>query len=259
MIFRLATLDCSPLLQTDKPPIMVTLTYPKNWEILVPDAATAKRHLLSLKKRYERKFNEPFYALWKMEFQRRSAVHWHIFCNPTVRGREFRDWLSFAWSEIVNEQDPVDRAKHLQAGTGVDLALGFSAPDARRVSAYFSKHSSPATSPKEYQNKPPELWLSAGKSVGRFWGYWHLKPMQVDVSVSEDVAKFAARTLRRWHKANSKSRAVFVWRVNRKTGVLSKRKVNRRPKRFTGTSGYLVVKDGSEIGEWLAKAIRAKF
>lgn len=260
MIARLATLDYSPLLTVfNKPPLMITLTYPKNWEALVPTSGAAKQHLQNFKKRYERKFKVPLYGLWKMEFQRRKAVHFHIFCSPPLRGADFNCWLSKTWTEIVNEVEPTEREKHLASGTGVDVALGYRATDNKSISSYFSKHSAPASPAKEYQNQPPDLWLTNGASVGRFWGYWHLNPLIVETVITEDVAIFISRTLRRWHKSKSRPVKVFVWRVDTKTGEVRKRKTTRRIKRFSRTSGYLVVGDGSAIGLALSEAISARF
>lgn len=259
MIARLASLDYSPLfVSLVKPPVMITLTYPANWQKLVPTAAEAKRHLQIFRKRYERHFKEKLYGLWKMEFQARQAVHFHIFCSPSVRGEELRNWLSTNWVEIVNETDLKEREKHLRAGTGVDVAFGFKATDSRAISSYFAKHNSPGQSAKEYQNRPPDLWLESG-TVGRYWGYWNLQKLILTSEVSEDVAVFIARTLRRWHKSLTKPVTVTVWRVNQKTGEVTKRKVKRRIKRFRSSSGYLVVKDGSVIGELLSRAIEARF
>jgi len=259
MIARFATLNFEPLVSLNNPPIMLTLTYPKNWEKLVPTAQEAKRHLRAFKKRYERKFSVPLAGLWKMEFQRRSAVHWHILCNPPVSVREFKEWVSITWADVVGEPNPKEREKHIQAGTGIDMALGFTATDTKRISIYFSKHSSPNLSPKEYQNKPPQLWLDNGNSVGRYWGYWHLTPSVAEADVSREVAVFIARTLRRWHRSKTPFRKNLVWRVRQETGVLSRRKVNRRIKRFNNSSGYLVVDDGSYVGEIISRAIKARF
>jgi hypothetical protein len=47
-------------------------------------------------------------------------------------------------------------------------------------------------------------------------------------------------------------------RINQKTGVVKKRLANRRLKRFTSKSGFLVVNDGVGIAEDLARAIARK-
>lgn len=259
MIARLASLDFIPMLnQPNSIPIMVTLTYPKNWLQLTPDAATAKKHLQAFKKRYERRFDQPLYGLWKLEFQRRKSPHFHLFCVPPVSLGDFKKWLSLAWVEIVNEPDPAERQKHLKAGTGVDVVTGLRSTNAKLISVYFSKHSSPGSSPKEYQNQPPDEWVTNG-SVGRFWGYWHLQTLSVQTPVDEEVAFFVARTLRRLNRAHSSAKTVFVWRTNQRTGEVKKRKVKRRTKRFKHTSGYMVVADGAVTGEAIANAVRARF
>lgn len=258
MVARLSSLDYSQMLSDpDAFPIMATLTYPGDWEAVVPDAETAKKHLRAFQKRYERAFGEKLAAIWKMEFQRRGAVHFHIFMNMRVQKKEFEKWLSSTWTEIVNPPDAEEKRKHLLAGTGVDIATGLKATDAKLVAIYFSKHSSPNRGSKEYQNKPPQKWLDQG-SVGRFWGYWHLSPLIFSTEISHTDALFISRTLRRWYRANSKFRKVSVWRTTLVSGVIRKRFVRRRPRRMSSTSGYLIVPNGATMAQHLARALHGR-
>ncbi len=259
MVARLSSLDYSVMLtDPDAIPIMATLTYPGDWETVVPDAETAKKHLRAFQKRYERAFGEKLTAIWKMEFQRRGAVHFHIFMNMRIEKREFDKWLSATWTEIVNPPDAEERRKHLLAGTGVDIASGLKATDAKLVAIYFSKHNSPNRGSKEYQNKPPQKWLEQG-SVGRFWGYWHLSPIVFSTDISHSHALFISRTLRRWHRANSKPRQISVWRTNMSSGTMRKRTVKRRVRRMSGTSGYLTVANGAKMAEFISRALHSRF
>lgn len=119
MVARLSSLDYSDMLNDpDAIPIMTTLTYPGDWEAVVPTAEIAKSHLRSFQKRYERAFGEKLAAVWKMEFQRRGAVHFHIFMNMRIEKKVFEKWLSQTWTEIVNPINDEERRKHLLAGTG---------------------------------------------------------------------------------------------------------------------------------------------
>ena len=257
MVARLCSLDYSEMLADPaRPPAMITLTYPSDWEAVVPDGNTAKRHLRAFQKRYQRSFGESLRAIWKMEFQRRGAVHFHLFCVPP-RGVKFRSWLSENWTDIVSPPDPDERIKHQKAGTGLDYETGLRSYDAKRVAVYFSKHGSANYGDKEYQNTPPDEWIAAG-SVGRFWGYWHLCPSISTVEICEDDALFVSRVLRRWARANSKARRVVVWRTNQRTGEIYKRAVRRRPRRLTGRSGFVAVNDGSAMGRSLARALTAR-
>lgn len=189
MVARLLTLDYSSMMSNaNLPPAMITLTYPNEWQTLVPDGATAKKHLRLFQKRFAYEFKQPLVGCWKLEFQRRGAPHFHILCVPPL-GVNFRSWLSETWTEIVNPLDVEEREKHLSAGTGLDYTEGLRSYDPKRVAVYFSKHSSASFGDKEYQNRPPELWTNS-QSVGRFWGYWGLKPLIISAELSEEEAFF---------------------------------------------------------------------
>lgn len=250
MLERFASLDYSPFVDKQFVPAMLTLTYPADWVSVVPTAQEAKKHLHSFRKRYERAYQRVFFGLWKMEFQRRGAPHFHILA-PIPIGVKFTDWLSETWSEVVNHQDTTEREKHRLAGTRVDIARGLTATDAHLISFYFSKHSSAGHGPKEYQHLPPEEWQKHG-SVGRFWGYWGLSVATRKVLLSEKEALFIARTLRRWK--NSKRRVVKtrVRRINRNTGEVYYRHVCRKQSIFRSAQAMRLISDGVSFAEVFA-------
>ena len=256
MLERFATLDYSSFQLPESILGFITLTYPNSWQLVAPTASSSKTHLQSLRKRFERTYGRPLYGIWKMEFQRRGAPHFHILA-PIPLGREFREWLSINWTEVVNHPDPKERGKHLLAGTGVDKAKGLSASTAHRISYYFSKHASPGIGAKEYQNTPPQEWVDAG-SVGRYWGYWGLKIAVSLVEVSQENALFMARTLRRWQRAHRKVVKKTVWRVNTRTGVVYQRKVSRRQTIPKSCQSFRLVPDGAEFARLFAKHFSAR-
>lgn len=255
MVERLATLDYSPFNIPDNLLAFITLTYPGDWLVVAPTASHAKKHFQTLRKRFERRFKRPFFAVWKMEFQRRGAPHFHLLA-PVPVGVGFNDWLSEAWTDIVAPPLPHDRAKHLMAGTGVDRAKGMSSDTPHRISYYFSKHASANKGVKEYQNRPAKEWVDAG-SVGRFWGYWSLIPATVKAEVSNEHAIYISRTLRRWQRANRKIAKTKVWRTNTKTGVVSKRSVSRRKKIVKGSRAFRLVPDGEMFARQFGEALRS--
>ena len=257
MTLRLSTLDYLPLFAGGRVPAMITLTYPGKWLDVVPDAATAQRHLKAFRKRYKYEFGEPLIGLWKREHQRSGSPHFHLFVAPPM-GKDFARWLSKTWADVVGHPDPAERAKHEKAGTGIDYATGVRSSDAKRVATYFSKHNSANFGVKEYQNKPPKEWIDAG-SVGRFWGYWGIAPLVVSVEISDEQALFVARVLRRWSKANAQPRTRLVQRGVRKTGEMKFRRVKRMKGRFVNGLGFAIVADGSAMGEALARAIQRRF
>lgn len=234
-------------------PGMVTLTLPGDWLTVCPTAADWKRMVRVLRKRYVRAFGEHLDGLWKLEFQRRGAPHGHIFTlvpsAPAADGRPFRQWLSEEWADVVGHPDPEERAKHLAAGTGVDLAEGLRASDPRRVAVYFTKHSSANFGDKEYQHTVPAEWAEAGP--GRFWGYWGLEKVESVVEVPTEDADRAARIMRRWARAQGTTREVSVWRS--RDGRF--RKVRRRVRRMPSNAGFLALNNGPAFAWQLARAL----
>lgn len=276
-----AELDYTPLVESGRVPAMVTLTYPGDWEIVAPDGASVKRHMVLWRKRFHREYGEPARYIWKLEFQRRGAPHIHIWMAPPISpgrsGWGFAQWLSESWAAVVDHPDPVHKARHRLAGTAVDVRNGLKACDPKRLAIYFTKHSSPnLNGDKEYQHIVPELWQLAGRGPGRFWGVYGLKKAIVIVEVAQDAYIAARRIVRRWSRCqavygNPASRfptAVVprtairpVPRVDRATGVVKYRRVRRRRTLCNQgglAGGYALVNNGPAFASQLAAALSAK-
>jgi hypothetical protein len=252
MVDAIACLDLREfVVSTEGMPGMLTLTLPGDW---LPVAGTSKqyrRHLLALRKRFARAWGRELRCIWKLEFQRRGAPHTHIFMvvpfGVCGTGETFAQWVSRVWSEIVDHPDPAERAKHLAAGTGLDLAEGLRMTDPKRIAVYFTKHSSANFGDKEYQHVPPAEWAADG--TGRFWGVWGLEKTTETVEIPLGDSITAARLLRRWARAQGTTRQVRVWRNGRW------RKVRRRVHRMASSSGFVTVNDGAAMGWHLARAL----
>lgn len=273
-----AELDYIPLVESGRIPAMVTLTYPGDWEIVAPDGASVKRHMVLWRKRFQREYGEPARYIWKLEFQRRGAPHIHLWLAPPIShgrsGRGFAQWLSETWAQIVNHPDPVQQARHRLAGTAIDVRSGLKACDPKRLAIYFTKHSSPnLNGDKEYQHIVPELWRQPGRGPGRFWGVYGLKKTIAVVEVAQNAYIAARRIVRRWSRnqavyGDSASRfptAVMprtatrlVSRLDRETGVVAHRRVRRRRTLCDQgglAGGYALVNDGPAFAVQLARAI----
>ena len=89
--------------------LFVTLTYPREW---VDDWKLWKRHLQAFLKRVGREYPQAA-VLWKLEFQKRGAPHFHFF----VFGVRFIPYETIAqwWFEVVGSGDKA----HLKAGTEI--------------------------------------------------------------------------------------------------------------------------------------------
>lgn len=248
MVQRLSEFDYAPLFADGLVPAMVTLTYPGDWLAVAPSAQVARGHLKRFLQQVERDWGRECAAVWKREFQRRGAPHFHILMTPPageVNGLPFAAWVARTWARIVGsafcggpelrERDArgrwvtvcCERHRHLRAGTGIDYAEGARCRDPRRLGVYFAKHG--AFEAKEYQNDAPAEWLHAvgcpsrdgagdgcegcaDEGVGRFWGYWRLRRAVSAVPVASDVAQAVVRTARRWSHANRGYAPRTVWR-----------------------------------------------
>jgi hypothetical protein len=296
MTKRLATLDWTPFSSLAWAPAAVTLTYPDRWLELAPDGRTSKKHVRRFEKRFYRAWGfEPIWV-WKMEFQRRGAPHFHLLMvtpkpgmragdwrrNSQVRIRAavgddmlFRQWVGVVWADVVGEPNPEERQKHINAGTRVDFKEGARCVDPRRAAVYFTKHASFAD--KWYQNVVPEEWQGPGDGPGRFWGYKGLDRATAVVTIEGEDSVQAKRIMRRWNRAQRTTlkikrqpvlvdgkpvsvpvtRKRTVDRVNRKTGVIRTRKVNRRVSYLSNASGggFLCVNDGPDFASRLVRAV----
>ena len=273
-----AELDYSPLVESGRVPAMITLTYPGDWEVVAPDGASVKRHMVLWRKRFQREYGESARYIWKLEFQRRGAPHIHLWMAPPMSpgrsGRSFAHWLSDAWAQVVDHPDTEQKARHRLAGTAIDVRNGLKACDPKRLAIYFTKHSSPNLhGDKEYQHIVPELWARPGHGPGRFWGVYGLKKAIAVVEVAQDAYLAARRIVRRW----SRSQAVYgnsadrfptavvpstayrmVPRVDRNAGVVTHRKVRRRRTICNQgglAGGYALVNDGPAFASQLAAAL----
>jgi hypothetical protein len=197
------SLDYSEWLQKDGALAMVTLTLPGDWLTVAPDGKTFKKLLKRFELRWRRAVG-PWVCLWKLEFQRRGAPHWHALMRvPALVGNKtFEEWLSLTWADCVKHPDAAEYEKHLKAGTGVDFS-GKDFSDPRRISLYFLGHSAKTTDGKEYQHIVPEEWQKPGAGPGRFWGYAGLDLATREIEITEPDAVQAARMLRKVKRARA--------------------------------------------------------
>jgi len=131
--------------------VFITLTYPAGQDY---SGQKAKRDLRVFMQRYKRIADKSgsgkgFSAFWFMEFQRRGAIHFHIFGTSRID----KELLSQTWFDIVGSDDE----RHLRAGTNVCTIRSGKHGICSYASKYAAKHT---------QKTPPEEfgW------VGRFWG-----------------------------------------------------------------------------------------
>jgi len=227
MVQRLAALDWSHIIAPSDGyrAAMVTLTYPGDWLAVCPSARTAKRQLKAFRSAHTRRWGA-FPAVWKLEFQRRGAPHFHLYMPVpmgihtwTVQGGDnhersgmYCDWLSQTWARIVGAQG-IERQMHEHAGTGVDLAEAGRMTDPKRIAVYFTGHQAKISGSKRHQHQPPSEWLEVG-GTGRWWGVWTLKPVTASAHMSPAFAIEAKRALRRYLASQHRYPLVEVVRTN---------------------------------------------
>lgn len=221
---KVGSLDYSEWSQEDGALAMVTLTLPADWLAVAPDGRTFKKLLRRFELRWRRNVGD-WRCLWKLEFQRRGAPHWHALMRvPALVGRQtFEEWLAVTWADCVDADREPDRCsirtrmesseygRHLAAhsnGHAVDFS-GKDFSDPRRISLYFLGHSSKTTDGKEYQHKVPAQWQEPGKGPGRFWGNPGLETAFREIEVTEQDAVRFARVLRSVRKGRAWTTAVL--------------------------------------------------
>lgn len=174
----------------------VTLTYPG---VFPTDGQEVKRHLKNFRARLERKYGQ-FQVVWRVEFQRRGAPHYHLllFDAPFIP----RVWVSLAWYQIVNSSDE----RHLTAGTQVKGPIH--REKSKAIMTYVSK----------YVGKIDDNEVPGGyENVGRHWGFWNKQEAE---TLELDITKSEADTLvgrilgnlqdrRRWEPANRTSCRIY--------------------------------------------------
>jgi hypothetical protein len=181
-----------------------------------PGPEEAKRHLnlLAVKaRRYiGRKYKQPLLATWKMEFQARGVVHFHLLLWLPDASRDdlaaFRRWCWSSWDEITGGWKAPDG---LVGRNRVDVDWCYARDRARYIVCDFTRAS------KAYQWQLPDTWKSGG---GRWWGMWGLKPEWKERHLRHREFIWASRLLRRHRKANSRRKPRFGMTPAKRVWVL---------------------------------------
>jgi hypothetical protein len=267
---QIASLDLRPLVSGDSIPGMVTLTLPDNWLEVAPTAKVMAVKFDRFRANYESRWKVKLQCIWKREFQRRGAPHYHLWLVPPVdpsKYGEFRAWLSKTWTGILfkgvkwsygpghfdgrKDQRCVcsNYCKSLAAGTGLDFTESLRSRDPNRLAEYFLKEAGHSES-KAYQNVAPVQW--AGQSIGRFWGVRGIEKALATVDIHPADQYAILRVMRKVRAARSGKIGLTVDRVNVRTGSIQRRVVHRRP-RPLGPAGWVAVNDGASFGADLGR------
>lgn len=131
----------------------VTLTYPKVFPV---DGKEFKAHLKAFKRRVERIWGK-MRAVWRLEFQKRGAPHFHIiYLDAPFMPVEN---LCSIWCEVIRTDDLNARK------ISVDVKAVVKSKQQKLVMTYLSK----------YAAKMDGAGVPEGTvNVGRFWGRWNI-------------------------------------------------------------------------------------
>jgi hypothetical protein len=173
----------------------VTLTYPREFTL---DGERVKRDLDTFYKAVDYEYGTPR-GVWKMEFQRRGAPHFHIALAGVEDSNEFRAWVSSTWYRIVGSGD----LRHLTAGTQVQRLR-------ENPAAYFAGYVGFTKGSKEYQHYAPEGY----EKLGRYWGSWGVGPEWLSIEL--DPEQFVA--FRRLASSWTRSHGIYDPRGSRLQG-----------------------------------------
>lgn len=179
-------------------PYFITLTYHETWP---KDRHGRKAHLDAFRKRLERCYGH-FPAVWRLEFQKRGAPHYHLLAWLPVHRLpgglwRLREAVAWFWNDVV---DP-GNVKHLQASTSLEIPRSW-----RGVNSYAAK----------YMGKLERLQEGA-PSVGRFWGVWRrgmLPITYITHSLTTNRALRLRRVFRNFSKVRQRSHRADLHAVN---------------------------------------------
>jgi hypothetical protein len=137
--------------------VFVTLTYGKDY----PDPKATKAHLKAWWRRISKKHPD-YWAVWKLEFQKRGAPHYHLLVY-SIKGqpRICKDFLKESWWKATGTPNLRTEIKKLRSHRG---GVWYATKYLAKTEVY-----QPASPPKNTEGTEQGA-LSDVPGPGRFWG-----------------------------------------------------------------------------------------
>lgn len=221
------TVDCRDL----PPPLFINLTYPDAW----PDERAVKRHLDVFWKRFakwwRKRTGRRLPAIWRLEYQRRGAPHFHILAllGPIDSALELllHRWIAWNWCQVVSPHLPDDELRasdhyrvHVYRGRNrngwaVQLLRSW-----RGARSYLSKYLAKYDPSEAY----PE-------GVGRFWGVVGRAELPVTVRcfwMRGKLARRLQRIMRQYVASLMRAKGRFR-RKRRRSGAMRRKRAKDPP------------------------------
>ena len=140
-------------------PIFITLTYGADY----PDTKESKKHLDRWWKRVAREFPD-YWAVWKLEFQKRGAPHYHMLVYSTQnKPRIPKEWVSDSWADVVGDESV------RKTGTRVE-SLRSHRGGIWYATKYLAKVENPSENKDSGSPESDKGDETESSSSGRFWG-----------------------------------------------------------------------------------------
>lgn len=137
-------------------PVFVTLTYGKEY----PSAKETKAHLKAWWRRITKKHPD-YFAVWKLEFQKRGAPHYHLLVySVESRPRIDKDFLKRSWWKATGVDNLRTEIKRLRSHRG---GIWY-------ATKYLAKTEVYKPCPTDNDAGPSSSDSVADEGPGRFWG-----------------------------------------------------------------------------------------
>lgn len=176
---------------------LVTLTYPAEYPRC---SEIHKRHLDNFRRALDRVRGGEYAAIWRLEYQKRGAPHYHILMlfKNTINITRFTTWARATWFRIVESGD----RRHLLHGADV-RAVYKPKTGSGGLMRYLVKYLGKVC---ETEDLP-----------GRIWGEWGSMPEVVRMAVVFETRQGLVEFIRRVRRWGKKSQ--YLSRLQNITGL----------------------------------------
>jgi len=173
----------------------VTLTYPTS----AVNQFEAKRHLRAFFKRIERMYSgRKITGIWRMEFQERGAIHFHIifFGLPFIH----KTTIAALWSQVTHTYDPFTRIEGVSGH--------------KKLINYVAKYVGKVNKEGENNGFNSLTYLSAyqfqqGEKIGRVWGYLNKADLPFDEAAVLEIPFYFERFMQFRDKAAAMHQPIY--------------------------------------------------
>lgn len=185
--------------------VFVTLTWHNNWSDDPTDWYSCLYALLDALQDRWRGYHVS--GIWRKEFQRRGAPHYHliILSERPLPLQVFRQWVALTWNRIAAPGD----LKHLAAGTSAD-PVRIEKGGYRKLMNYLSSYVAKVEQAQRLDRTTGEI-LPTGRVWGRFYNLPQVQGIEIGLGWGE--WKALGKRVRLWH-SDSRYLSAFARRYN---------------------------------------------